>query len=187
MKEQEGPSTIDEPKRTSRKTLKVAAVSAIIVALVISAIIASIAIGRSSTNVTTPKSDLSLVHADQFNTVPPYSIMLKFGGFSRYVNWSDMKILLSDGDHSVSWLPPTIGLSGGSTVSYLCGHESLGSLSVLCNITDIIGNGQPNSGDTITLTTNADATFLASHVYDARVIYIPDGGLICSLSFNGTD
>lgn len=172
--------------KSPRKFSKIVITSVVVVAIVIFTAIAYIVVRGSSEVVTTPHSDLALVHADQFNVVPPYSVVLKFGGFTRYVNWSDVKIVFDDGNGSVTWLPSTAGLSGGVTVSLPCGQASLGNLSLTCNITDAIGNGAPNSGDTLTLTTHGNTTFVATQTYTVKVIYIPDGGLICSLSFDGT-
>jgi FlaG/FlaF family flagellin (archaellin) len=135
-----------------------------------------------------PTTPQSILHLDTTNpplNIPPYSVKLYFGGFTQNVSWSDLRIDLTDGVSKVSWYPSTEGLSGGATISYCCGVGLLGSMTVTCNITDIIGAGIPLMGDSINLTATSDATFLATQNYTISVIYIPDGGFVCSLTFNG--
>ena len=134
---------------------------------------------------TAPLSSLHLSTTAPPPNVPPYSVKLYFGGFTRDVTWSDLRIDLTDGVGKVSWYPSTEGLSGGATISYCCGVSSLGSMTVTCNTADVLGDGIPQAGDTINLTATSDATFLATQNYTISVIYIPDGGFVCSLTFNG--
>jgi hypothetical protein len=174
-----------EPGKSSRKTVRAVVIVLVVVVVIVVAVLTYTMFGSSHGMIRTPRSELTIVHTDQFHVVPQYSAEFEFGGFSRYVNWSDVKIFLSDANHTVSWLPTTAGLSGGSEISYSCGQNSLGTLSITCNVTDVIGNGIPNSGDTITLTTQSDATFLTTQDYTIWVQYIPENGKICSLTFSG--
>lgn len=135
----------------------------------------------------TPVSDLFRVYSNPpFHEVPLYSVEYTFGGFTRYLYWSDLQITLNDSAHRAVWFPNTSGLSGGTITSYSCGQNPLANMSVTCNITDFLGNGIPNAGDRITLTTGSDVTFLPTQFYTVTISYLPLKEPICSATFNGT-
>ena len=174
----EGP--LQRPSRVS----KVAIAGALIAIATVSLIIAYTMTGNSQPQ--TPAAVLIIQHSDPpFHVVPANSTEFTFATITRDVEWSDIRISLSDQDaHNVTWLPSSAGLSGGSQMTHDCGNNLLGNITVTCNVTDLSGNGIPNTGDRITLTTIGEARFVSAQEYVICLFYIPDGCEICSKTFS---
>lgn len=169
----------------SGRNAKIVAITAIVVAAAVVVSVLAFTFAQSA-HPTTPHSSFHLDVTVPPPNLPPYSVVLGFTGFTRNVTWSDVRIELTDGVDAVSWSPATEGLSGSAFVLYCCGTEALGSMTVTCNVTDVLGDGIPLTGDTINLTATSDSPFIATQNYTLSALYVPNGGLICSLTFNGT-
>jgi len=111
-------------------------------------------------------------------------LKLTFAPMSVDTQWDDITILLSDGTNTVQWSPATANLDNSTTAKELLGAETLTSLSVYCNVTDLAGNGYVNLGDYIVLTTGG-GSFALSTTYTVTIIHDPTAGEVCHISFNG--
>lgn len=101
------------------------------------------------------------------------------------VCWDELQFVLSNGTAGASLLPPEGFLSGipGSPVTL--GMFSLGDLSVVCNVTDLNGDGMVNRGDRVTLVAIDAERFLSSETYSLSVVYLPESSVMCSVTFSG--
>ena len=63
--------------------------------------------------------------------------------------------------------------------------EVLGSLSIYCNVTDLIGNGYVNQGDYFTFTTPSSSTFAPYTTYTVTIMHDPTAAETCHTSFAG--
>jgi len=101
------------------------------------------------------------------------------------VPWSEVTIQLSDGTDNVSWSPTTYGLATWSRININFSDASLGPLAILCNLTDLEGNGYMNRGDLFALTTSGALRFSAAANYTVVVLFEPTGGEIFNGTFHG--
>ena len=70
---------------------------------------------------------------------------------SDATSWSDVRIGLMDSYSWVYWYPTTADLTGTPPAGHSYGSQTLGSLSVTLNVTDVAGNGWVDMGDYITI------------------------------------
>lgn len=111
-------------------------------------------------------------------------VKLAIGPITLDTQWSDIAIVLSEGSDGAQWCPATADLDNGMKITAEYGEESLGPLTVYCNVTDMAGNGYINYGDYFTLTTGG-GLFSPVNTYTCTLIYEPTDGHIGSISFTG--
>lgn len=65
------------------------------------------------------------------------------------LRWSDLDIELGDGSNYSAWKPSTLALTSasGNQVTEDLGGQSVGSINVSCEATDLEGNGVVDRGD----------------------------------------
>jgi len=101
------------------------------------------------------------------------------------VCWDELMFVLSDGTN-VSGLEPSPGfLLGSAGVPLTLGSFTLGSLSVVCRVTDLNGDGLVNRGDNVILTPLAPEGFPTSETYSLLVVYLPESSVMSSAEFTG--
>lgn len=124
----------------------------------------------------TPTSSLTMTLTDS-------GYRFSFAAMDPETFWSDIAIILSDGDDSVDWSPSTFDLVGQGSEGSALGSESLGWAVVWCNVTDLAGNGLIDAGDSFTLETSSDQGFAGGTTYIVTVMHEPTGGEICGRTF----
>lgn len=108
-----------------------------------------------------------------------------FSPFSKDTVWSDISILLSDGNNIAAFdNMSTVDMHRGTYVSKSLGSRTLGSLEVFMNVTDLAGDGHLSSGDRFTITTSG-GNFQTDVDYELMLMYKPGGALITSQVFSG--
>jgi hypothetical protein len=80
-----------------------------------------------------------------------YGSKITIGYISDATSWSDVRIGLMDSYSWVYWYPTTADLTGTPPAGHSYGSQTLGSLSVTLNVTDVAGNGWVDMGDYITI------------------------------------
>lgn len=80
-----------------------------------------------------------------------YGSSITVNYISDATSWSDVRIGLTDSSSSVYWYPNAADLTGTPPVVHSYGSQTLGSLSVMLNVTDVDGNGWVDTGDYITI------------------------------------
>ncbi len=111
-----------------------------------------------------------------------------FTDFSRDTTWSEITIVLTDGNNQSTFANITTAdliSPDRTTVTKRFGDQPLGSLRVFLNATDMTGNGHLNGGDSYTLTTGG-GTFANNVLYEVYVVYAPSGSRIVSKTFQGS-
>jgi hypothetical protein len=111
-------------------------------------------------------------------------IKFTFAPVSVDTEWSEIIILLSDGSNVVQWFPATTDLDDGVSSTAEYGDESLGLLTIYCNVTDTGGNGYINVGDYFKLTIGG-GSFSSTTTYTCIIMYEPTESRICFISFTG--
>lgn len=110
-----------------------------------------------------------------------------FSPFSKDTVWSDISILLSNGNEIVSFNNmSTVDMHAGTYVTKCIGYRTLGGLNVFMNVTDLAGDGHLSSGDRFTITTSG-GHFQTDVDYELMLMYKPGGALITSHMFSGHD
>lgn len=138
--------------------------------------------------------EMANVSSDSGTTVTPaatmnyvaYSTGYKFtiSTFPVPVNWSDVAIMLYDGIFPSLWFPSSDALNDGVPTIQSFDPAYIITCNVFLNVTDIAGNGEINVGDYFTLTTG-DGTWDPWTEYTVSLIYLPNGGTICEMTFAG--
>lgn len=112
-------------------------------------------------------------------------VKFTFVSISSSISWQDVKMVLSDGQESVSWSPRASDLDSGSSSQSQLPAESLGAITVTCTVSDIAGNGLVSGGDYFTLTTSGSPVFSPSTTYTVTILHAPTGESMTSSSFAG--
>lgn len=112
-------------------------------------------------------------------------VKFTFVSISSSISWQDVRMVLSDGQESVSWSPHASDLDSGSSSQSQLPAESLGAITVTCTVSDIAGNGLVNGGDYFTLTTSVSSTFSPAATYVVTILHAPTGSSMTSSSFAG--
>ncbi len=124
--------------------------------------------------------------ADITKSSVPNGFKFTFTPFSKDTTWSDISFVLTAGAEAISFVNFTtedfMSESGTLTKELPC--QTLGNLSVYMNVTDLVGNGYVNQGDSFTLTTGGGA-FSNAITYEVFLIYDPIGAVISSETFLG--
>jgi hypothetical protein len=100
-----------------------------------------------------------------------------------YIPWSDVTIVLSDGQNAVLWHPLSEDLDIGSVSSHEYETLLLGDIEVTLSISDIAGNGMINSGDYMELVSSP--AFSSSTDYSATVLYEINDEAMAWIVFTG--
>lgn len=109
-----------------------------------------------------------------------------FGLVQTSIQWDDMVIVLDDGVNSTRWDPWSFSLYNSSGIGRASlTAMSLGALSILCNVTDLGGNGAANQGDYFTFEIEAGGAFSAGVTYTVYILSHGEGGSYGSVSFTG--
>jgi len=109
----------------------------------------------------------------------------EFTPFSKETTWGDIEIILIEGNHSANFSNMTAqAMKGDYGILKSFGSQSLGTLEVFMNATDLAGNGYINQGDSFALTTGNGA-FLDTIHYDLYLLYKPNGAQIHTINFQG--
>ncbi len=106
---------------------------------------------------------------------------------SRVTSWDDVGIVLSDGVSTASWSPSSTDFIGNLNASsaefWHGGIRYLDSLQIWTNVTDLVGNGNVDGGDYITITTGAPYGFVLGRTYTLTLMYEPGGGMMGGYSW----
>ena len=158
----------------------IATILMVAITVVLAAVLYVMVLGFGGTSTQTPTSSLSKITPG-----PSYGVKFQFAPMSKDTAWTDVSLQLSDGSTTVQWSPLTTDLDNGTTAKYVGATKTLGSMTVWCNITDLVGNGYVTSGDYLPFTTGSAATFSAATTYTATVIYDPTSSKVCDANFQG--
>jgi hypothetical protein len=101
------------------------------------------------------------------------------------LQWGDVSIILTDGNSSVRWQPSAVNLSTGHITRQDLPEASLGALTVLCNATDLMGNGYVNAGDFFTIISSGGNVFSSHETYNIYIMYEPGSSLLAEVDFQG--
>jgi hypothetical protein len=101
------------------------------------------------------------------------------------LQWGDVSIILTDGNSSVRWQPSAVNLSTGHITRQDLPEASLGALTVLCNATDLMGNGYVNAGDFFTIISSGGNVFSSHETYKVYIMYEPGSSLLAEVDFQG--
>jgi hypothetical protein len=150
----------------------------VVVPIVLSAVLYFMVLGFGGTSTQTPFSVLT-------KSAVAGGYKFTFGPVTKDTPWGDARILLSDQSGTAAWSPTTADLDGGIAALWVGGSQTLGTLNVFDNITDIQGNGFVNQGDSFTLTLGTGQVFSSSTIYTVTVLHNPTGAEICHIIFQG--
>jgi hypothetical protein len=101
------------------------------------------------------------------------------------VPWRQLRISLSDGNDTTFWTLGPNDLNSGAGVTLSLSPATLGPLTVICNVSDIQGNGYLNGWDSISIATTGMDRFSSSATYTMNLTYLPAMNELCSVSFTG--
>ncbi len=158
----------------------IATILMVAITVVLAAVLYVMVLGFGGTGTTAPTTSLV-----KKTPAPSYGVKYEFVSPSKEVSWTDLSIQLNDGTNTVSWAPTKEDLDGGTSVTWAGGAKTLGSLSVYCNITDLVGNGNVNGGDYFTFTTPSSPTFSVGTTYYVSIIYDVTADKIYDTTFTG--
>ncbi len=158
----------------------IATILMVAITVVLAAVLYVMVLGFGGTGTQAPTTSLA-----KKTPGPDFGVKYEFVSISKDTGWSDITIQLSDGTNTVQWSPLTADLDNGTTAKYVTTSKTLGTLTVWCNITDLVGNGYVNGGDFLTFTTGRTPTFSASTTYTVNVIYDPTNSKIYDTTFTG--
>jgi flagellin-like protein len=155
----------------------IATILMVAITVVLAAVLYVMVLGFGGTSTQTPTSSLT-------KSTVSSGVKLTFAPVSVDTQWDDITLLLSDGTNTVQWSPATASLDNATTSKQLCGAQTLTSLSVYCNVTDLAGNGYVNQGDYIVLTTGG-GSFSAATTYTCTIMHDPSAAEMTHLAFQG--
>jgi hypothetical protein len=170
-----------KPDRESKhigKMCLVLAVVSVLLTVTLAAVLYVMVLGFGSVHEATPASALTM-------TTVTGGRRFTFAAPTTPIQWGHITLVLSDGENAVMWSPLFSDMDGGGYTSIEVGYRDLYEVSVLCTVTDIVGNGFINNGDSFTLTVAAPDSFSATTTYTVTVLYEPTDGAVCSMSFTG--
>jgi flagellin-like protein len=157
----------------------IATILMVAITVVLAAVLYVMVLGFGGTSTTTPAATYSkapIVGGEQINIV---SIT------KTDVAWDQIKVQLSDGTNFAEWETVTADLDGGSAITAQLGMDTLGTLNVYLNVTDVGGNGFVSGSDYFKVT-GAGGVFASGTTYSAVLIYTETGEKIgTGVTFNG--
>jgi len=160
----------------------IATILMVAITVVLAAVLYVMVLGFGGTSTQAPTTSLAKKVPG-----PSYGVKYEFVAISKTTSWDDLSIQLSDGTSNAAWHPVKANFATGSTVTHseATSPTVFGTLSVFCNVTDLVGNGNVNGGDYFTLQTYAAATFGTSTTYTISIIYDPTSEKIFDTTFTG--
>lgn len=154
----------------------IATILMVAITVVLAAVLYVMVLGFGGTSQQTPTTQLT-------KSTVAGGVKLTLAAVSIETLWTDIDVLISDGTNSVGWadLASTdLDDVAGDRMDY--GPETLGSVTVTLNVTDLSGNGYANQGDYFTVT---GVTFLSTATYTITLIYGPTASSMTTINFNG--
>jgi hypothetical protein len=117
----------------------------------------------------------------------PGGFKFTFPPLSKDTPWTDVTILLTDGQNTASWSPLTTELDNGTAAKWnnVTATPNLGTLKVNMSITDLAGNGFIDQGDYVTLTVGTGQTFSSATTYTVVMMDDPTASTILHFDFQG--
>jgi len=158
----------------------IATILMVAITVVLAAVLYVMVLGFGGTSTQAPTTSLAKKVPG-----PSYGVKYEFVAISKTTSWDEITIQLSDGTNSAQWQPVKADLTGTSTVIKAFASKTLGTVTVWCNITDLIGNGNVNGGDLFTFTTGSASPFITSGSYTINIIYDPTSEKIFDTTFTG--
>ena len=156
----------------------IATILMVAITVVLAAVLYVMVLGFGGTSTQTPTSSVT-------KTTIANAIKLTFAPMSKDTSWDDITVQLTDGTNTVSFAPTTAQLTSTTQPAKKAFTAvALGSLSVMCNITDMAANGNVNQGDYITLVVPG-SSFASSGSYTVTIMHDPSASAICHVNFNG--
>jgi len=134
-----------------------------------------------------------LYGGDEIPPVSPVSLYIEeiangvqvtFQSVRTETRWSDVLIELQDASNTVFWLPSSKNLDDGTRVTYHFPPQTLTSITVWLNLTDLTGNGKIDQGDFFTIATPSSPTFDPNTYYYLDVSDKENGWMV-GTSFQG--
>ena len=156
----------------------IATILMVAITVVLAAVLYVMVLGFGGTSSQTPTTSLSKESITS-------GWKFKFAPVSVDTQWSDVTVQLTDGSNTVQWTPATTDLDNGTTAKSLEGIQTLGSLSVFCNVTDLAGNGYVNQGDFLAITTSGATPFSSATTYTVTIMHDPTAAEMCDMDFQG--
>jgi len=149
----------------------------IVVPIIASAMLYYMVLGFGGTDNQTPTAQL-------YKTTTQAGLRFSLSMITKEIPWGDVSILLQSGTIADTWRPTTAGLTGmpGKMLPGYAQPIDSGRY-VYCNVTDIAGDGQVDSGDFISL--EPGAAFSAYSLYTLTLLHGPTGGMMVSYNFAG--
>ncbi len=162
------------PKERSPLKFMIVIVSLVVlVPIALSALVYFTVFGFGEDGTGTPSSSLL---ADSTST----GFRFTFSSLSDSIIWNDLAISL-DG---VSWSPDAGPLGTGNLSEASFGSQSVGALVVSLVVTDVLGNGMADSGDSFALETVGSGTFEGSGSHTVTVVYGVTSEEVCRATFS---
>jgi len=114
-----------------------------------------------------------------------YGSRISIDYISDPASWGEVGIGLTGGTSSwIYWHPVASDLTGSGAVTHSYGSQSLGSLTVVLNVTDISGNGWVDQGDYITIQAPPDGFDYYTN-YIIELTFEPTTSSMADLWFSG--
>lgn len=94
----------------------------------------------------------------------------------RSISWDDLEVSVQlDNGTRGAWFPMSADLDGGRETSWASRDQTNEAPFVMCNITDVSGNGVMDAGDVITITASDGWAFRVGESYGFQVLFEPTG------------
>jgi hypothetical protein len=176
------PRTAGAEKRGRDKTITIAAIIIVLVAILVtlSTVLYFISLSFHGTGPEVPSISIFSDHIEN-------GVKFTFSGVSKPTIWSDISIQLVEGQQHLSWSPKSGALDGGYAMTYE-GFKPVmlgSSLRIWCNVTDVQGNGYIDGGDFFAFTTGSSQPFIPYTLYTMTIIWEPAGAKMTSITFEG--
>jgi len=130
-----------------------------------------------------PGWELVTAYVSLSRTSISYGSRITVGYITDATSWSDVMIGLQDSYSWVYWYPTTADLTGTPPVTHSYGSQTLGSLSVTLNVTDVGGNGWVDTGDYITVQA-LPSGFTYYTYYTVQLTFEPLMGVMGSMGWS---
>ena len=156
----------------------IATILMVAITVVLAAVLYVMVLGFGGTSTQTPTSSLT-------KSTVSNGVKLTFAPMSKDTPWEDITVQLTDGTNTVSFVPTTAQLTSTTQPAKKAFTAvTLGTLSVMCNITDLAANGNVNQGDYMTLVVPT-SSFASSGSYTVTIMHDPSASAVCHIAFNG--
>ena len=143
----------------------IATILMVAITVVLAAVLYVMVLGFGGTSSTTPAATYQKQTITNGQKITIVSIT------KTDIPWDDVKIQVSDGATIASWTPTKADQSSTTTHPYA--GQTIGGATVLCNVTDVSGNGFVSGTDYFTLV--VAGTGFPTGSYTAALLYEPTG------------